>query len=194
MKEKRALKDQKVERVAFNAITKQAVTEAMKASAPDRRRAGRRLYGAPRAGLSGRLHPLPGAVAQAAGRPLRRPRAVGGAAAGLRPRARDREASCRANTGRWPRRLRRRAAKPSRRAWSAPTARRSRGSTSAPAPKPKTSGRRSRPRPFTVATGRGEAGPAQSAGALHHLDPAAGSQPQARLRAGAHHAHRAAAL
>ena len=31
MKEKRALKDQKIERVVFNAITKQAVTEAMKA-------------------------------------------------------------------------------------------------------------------------------------------------------------------
>src|SRR5689334_18811319 len=31
MKEKRALKDQKVERVVFNAITKQAVTDAMKA-------------------------------------------------------------------------------------------------------------------------------------------------------------------
>src|SRR5437660_2116640 len=30
MKEKRALKDQKIERVVFNAITKQAVTEAMK--------------------------------------------------------------------------------------------------------------------------------------------------------------------
>ena len=29
MKEKRALKDQKIERVVFNAITKQAVTEAM---------------------------------------------------------------------------------------------------------------------------------------------------------------------
>ncbi len=42
--------------------------------------------------------------------------------------------------------------------------------------------------------GRGEAGAAQSAATLHHLDDAAGSQPQARLRAGAHHARRAAAL
>jgi DNA topoisomerase-1 len=90
MKQKRALKDQKIERVTFNAITKQAVTEAMKHPAPDRRRAGRCLPGAPRAGLSGRLHALAGAVAQAAGRPLGRPRAVGGAAARLRPRARDR--------------------------------------------------------------------------------------------------------
>src|SRR5258708_12823615 len=30
LKEKRALKDQKIERVVFNAITKQAVTDAMK--------------------------------------------------------------------------------------------------------------------------------------------------------------------
>ncbi len=142
LKEKRALKDQKIERVVFNAITKQAITEAMKnprqidgalvdaymarraldylvgftlspvlwrklpgedraggvqrhhqagghgsheESAPDRRRAGRRLHGAPRAGLSGRLHPLPRAVAQAARRALGRPGAVGGTAAGLRP-------------------------------------------------------------------------------------------------------------
>ena len=41
---------------------------------------------------------------------------------------------------------------------------------------------------------RGQARPAQSAAALHHLDPAAGGEPQARLRARAHHAHRAAAL
>ena len=60
-------------------------------AAPDRWRAGRRLYGAPRAGLSGRLHALAGAVAQAAGRALGRPRAVGRAAAGLRPRTRDRK-------------------------------------------------------------------------------------------------------
>ena len=32
MKEKRALKDHKIERVVFNAITKQAVTDAMKSS------------------------------------------------------------------------------------------------------------------------------------------------------------------
>ena len=42
--------------------------------------------------------------------------------------------------------------------------------------------------------GRGEAGAAQSAAAVHHLDHAAGGEPQARLRAGAHHAARAAAL
>src|SRR5207249_2969658 len=41
---------------------------------------------------------------------------------------------------------------------------------------------------------RGQASQAQSAGALHHLDAAAGSKPQARLCARAHHARRAAAL
>ena len=42
--------------------------------------------------------------------------------------------------------------------------------------------------------GRGQAGAAQSPAPLHHLDAAAGGQPQARLRPGAHHAHRAASL
>ena len=58
--------------------------------AADRRAAGRGLSGPPRARLSRRLHAVAGAVAQAAGRPLGRPRAVGGAAARLRPRGRDR--------------------------------------------------------------------------------------------------------
>ena len=59
-------------------------------SAPDRRAAGRCLSGPPRARLSRRLHAVAGAVAQVARRPLGRPRPVGGAAAGLRPRIRDR--------------------------------------------------------------------------------------------------------
>ena len=42
--------------------------------------------------------------------------------------------------------------------------------------------------------GRGQAGAAQPASPLHHLDTAAGSQPQARLCARAHHADRAAAV
>ena len=41
---------------------------------------------------------------------------------------------------------------------------------------------------------RGQARPAQSAAALHHLDPAAGGEPQARLCARSHDARRAAAL
>ena len=42
--------------------------------------------------------------------------------------------------------------------------------------------------------GRGQAREAAPAAAVHHLDAAAGGEPQARLRACAHHAHRAAAL
>ena len=41
---------------------------------------------------------------------------------------------------------------------------------------------------------RGQARQAQPAAAVHHLDPAAGSEPQARLRARPYHADRAAAL
>ena len=65
MKEKRALKDQKIERVVFNAITKQAVTEAMKAP--------RQIDGAlvdaymARRALDYRRLPLPRALAQATG-------------------------------------------------------------------------------------------------------------------------------
>ena len=80
-----------IERVTFNAITKDAVHDRDAQPAPDRRGAGRRLSGPPRARLPRRLHALAGAVAQAAGRPLGRPRAVGRAAPRLRPRARDRD-------------------------------------------------------------------------------------------------------
>ena len=56
-------------------------------SARDRRGARRRLPGAPRARLSGRLQPLAGAVAKAAGRALGGAGAVGRVAHRLRPRA-----------------------------------------------------------------------------------------------------------
>ena len=59
-------------------------------SARPRPAADRRLPRPPRPGLSGRLHPVAGPVAQAAGQPLCRPRAVGGAAPDLRARGRDR--------------------------------------------------------------------------------------------------------
>ena len=116
------------------------------ASARHRRRAGRRLSRPPGARLSRRLHALAGAVAQAARRALGRPRAVGGAAPGLRPRARDREIRparilvAGRDAGDPARRHR------SRRAWSAPMAARSSASTSAPAPRPRRSSRRSRAR------------------------------------------------
>ena len=53
-----------------------AVTGSHRPSAPDQPGTGRRLSGPPRPGLSGRLHPVARAVAQAAGRAFGRPRAV----------------------------------------------------------------------------------------------------------------------
>ena len=91
LKAKKVLKDKRVDRVVFNAVTKEAVHDGDAPSARDRRGAGRRLSRPPRARLSRRLQPFAGAVAQAAGRALGGPRAVGGAAHRLRPRARDRE-------------------------------------------------------------------------------------------------------
>jgi hypothetical protein len=67
LQEKKALKGIKVRRITFNEITRSAVRAAM---------------AAPR--------DLAGPVAQAAGQPLGRPRAVGGAAVDLRARGRDR--------------------------------------------------------------------------------------------------------
>ena len=177
----------------FNAITKQAVLEAMKHPRAIDRRAGRCLSGPPRARLSGRLHALAGAVAQAARRPLGRPRAVGGAAAGLRPRARDREIR--------PARILvagRDAGDAARRHLRGPPGRRRRPEDPAPRHRLRRRGRGvqagARDRRLQGRLGRGEAGPAQSAAAVHDLDAAAGSEPQARLCAGAHHAARAAAL
>ena len=85
LKQKHALKGQKIERVVFNAITKQAVAEAMKNPREIDSALGRCLPGAPRARLSGRLHALAGALAQVARRALGRTCAVGGAAACRRP-------------------------------------------------------------------------------------------------------------
>ena len=151
LRNRKVLKDKPVERVVFNAITKSAVRDAMNEPARHRPGAGRRLSGAARARLSGRLQPVAGAVAQAAGRPLGRPGAVGGAAARLRPRARDRGVQSRANTGRSWRICAPPPMRPSRRGSSARTARRSPGSTSAPARRRRPSRRRSTRRPFSVA-------------------------------------------
>ena len=91
LKNKKLLKDKRVDRVVFNAVTKDAVLEAMRnpreidealVDAYLARRALDYLVG---------FNAFAGAVAQAAGRALGRPRAVGGAAHRLRPRARDRE-------------------------------------------------------------------------------------------------------
>ena len=90
LEEKRALKGVDVQRITFNEITRSAVRYADRPSARARPAADRGLPGPPRARLPGRLHPLAGAVAQAAGQPQRRPGAVRGAAPGLRARSRDR--------------------------------------------------------------------------------------------------------
>ena len=163
------------------------------APARDRCRAGRCLSGAPRARLSRRLHALAGAVAQAAGRALGRARAVGRAAAGLRPRARDREV----------RRARilvagRDARDPAQRHLRGAPGRRRRQEDPAPRHRHGRRGARVQARPRDRAVhrllGRGQARQAQSPAPVHHLDDAAGGKPQARLRAGAHDAGRAAAL
>ena len=185
---------QKIERVVFNAITKQAVPDAMKhprqidgalVDAYLARRALDYLVGFTLSPVLWRK--LPGA--RSAGR-------VQSVALRL---VCDREleiekfvAARILVAGRDPGDAARRHA--SRRGWSAPTARRSSGSTSAPAPKPKRSSRRSKPATFSVAAVEAKPARRNPHAALHHLDPAAGSQPQARLRARAHHADRAAAL
>ena len=163
-------------------------------SARDRRGAGRRLSRPPRARLSRRLQPVAGAVAQAAGRALGGARAVGGAAHRLRPRARNREIRRRANIGRSSPTC----ATAAERAFTArlvgadgkKIGRLDVGSgDEAEAFKAALEKRE-----FTVASVEGEAGQAPPLPAFHHLDPAAGGLAQARPRAGAHHADRAAAL
>ena len=83
-------KKRKIHRLTFNEITKKAVQEALKHPRADRREDGRRAAGAPRARSAGRLQDQPAALGQGPPRPERRPRAVGGAEADLRSRARDR--------------------------------------------------------------------------------------------------------
>ena len=91
LEQKKALKkDTLVERVAFNAVTKQAILTALSEPRQIDGPARFRLPRAPGARLSRRLHPVAGAVAQAAGRPLGGTRAVRRPAPRLRPRGRDR--------------------------------------------------------------------------------------------------------
>ena len=163
------------------------------AAARDRRRAGRRLSGAPRTRLPRRLHALPGAVAQAAWRALCRPRAIGDAAHHLRPRTRDRkvrppgilvarriaEDQGPGELPRAPRRRRRREARPARHQDRG-------GGQGIPG--------RARGWQLRRHQGRGEAGAAQSIPAVHDLDDAAGGLAQARLHAEPHDAARPAPL
>ncbi len=163
------------------------------APAQDRRRAGRCLSRPPRARLSGRLHALARALAQAAGRALGRPRAVGRAAAGLRPRAGNRE-------------IRRQgilvdrghAGDPAQRDLRGAPGRRRRPEDPAARHRLRRGSRslhpRSRKRSVPRRQCRSQARAPQSAAAVHHLDHAAGGLAQARLCAGHHHASCPAAL
>ena len=194
LKEKKALKAQAIERVVFNAITKTGRARGDEASA--RRSTARWSTPIWRAARSiiwsaSRSRRCCGASCRAPARPAACSRWRCGWSATASSRSRS---SSPANTGRWWPRSRRRAARRSRRASSAPTARRSSGSTSAPARRPRRFKQALESRRLHGRLGRGQARQAQSAAALHHLDPAAGSQPQARLRARPHHADRAAAL
>ena len=83
-------KKRKIHRLTFNEITKKADPGGAEAPARHRREDGRRAAGAPGARSAGRLQDQPAALGQGAPRAQRRPRAVGGAEAGLRSRARDR--------------------------------------------------------------------------------------------------------
>ena len=195
LSQRKALKGVDVKRVVFNEVTKSGGAGSVRPSARDQPRTGRRLSGAPRARLSRRLHAVAGAVAQAAGQPLGRPRAVGGAAPDLRARSRDRGLQ---GAGILDDRGRVRDARSGDRF----TARLThldgkkldkfdldeRGEGARRRRRDRCRARASRS-PRSSASRSGATRPA-----LHHLDPAAGSLAQARLRREPHHARRAAAL
>lgn len=79
-------KDTPVSRVVFNAITKSAVTEAMKNPRQVDTPAGRGVSGAPRLGLSGWLQPFAGFMAQVTRRKICGPCAIGLSAPDCRAR------------------------------------------------------------------------------------------------------------
>ena len=141
----------------------------------------RRLHGAARARLSGRFQFVAGAVAQAAGQPLGRPRPVGGAAPDLRTRGRDRglqDPRILDGRHRFRHRQESRTESPphsSRRPQAReirPRYRRASRDCQARDRAPRLLGGVDRPPP----------GAPQPTAALHHLDPAAGGFPQARRR------------
>ena len=162
-------------------------------SARARPGAGGCLSRAPRARLPGRLHALAGAVAQAAGRPLRRPGAVGRAPPDLRTRGGDRDlqaAGILVDRGRVPDRAQGAGggpADPSERHQAGALRHPRRGGGEGGAGRDRASRLRRR-------GGREEAGPAQPATALHHLDAAAGGLAQARLQRVPDDAHRPASV
>ena len=193
LKEKHALKGQKIERVVFNAITKQSIVEAMKhpreidgalVDAYLARRALDYLVGFTLSPVLWRK--LPGA--RSAGR-------VQSVALRL---VCDRELEIEKFVAREYWSLVATLATPRQRNLRGAPGRRRRPQDPAPRHRNGRRGRAIQARPRDRAVfrhlGRGETRQAQSAAAVHHLDHAAGGKPQARLRAGAHHAGRAAPL
>ena len=161
-------------------------------SARTRHGAGQGLPRPPRPGLSRRLHPLAGVVAQAAGRPLGRSGAVGRPAHRRRPRVGDRTLP---HPGVLDRRGRGR--------------RRQRSVHRPPRQAPEQAPHQVRPRRRGQRRGgprggqgrdlqdhgcRAQARSPLAAAALHHLQPATGSLTQARLQRSAHHAGRPEAV
>ena len=157
-----------------------------------RYRSDRRLSCAPCARLSRRLHALPRIVAQAAGGEIGRARPVGRAAADRRSRARDRAVPLAGilvghrddGAGRH---AVRRAPRPVGRQEARSPVDRRRGHRQARQG-------RCRGRALRGPVSRDQAGDAQPAAALHHLDAAAGGRAQARLLGQPHDADRAGAL
>ena len=193
LNEKKALKGQKVERVVFNAITKQSVTEAMKhpraidealVDAYLARRALDYLVGFTLSPVLWRK--LPGA--RSAGR-------VQSVALRL---VCDRELEIEKFVAKEYWSIVATLATPRGEAFEARLVGADGAENPAPRHRLRRAGRGSqtgaRNRDLHRCLGRGQARAAQSAAALHHLDHAAGSQPQARLCARHRHAPGAASL
>ena len=90
LRERGALENVEVHRVAFHEITKSAVLDAMQHPTRPRPQADRFVPCAARARLPSRVHPFAGALAQAPRQPLGRARAIRGAAPDLRAGSGDR--------------------------------------------------------------------------------------------------------
>jgi DNA topoisomerase-1 len=193
LEKRRAIKkDTPVSRVVFNAITKDRRDPGDGRPARCRHGTGRGLSRPPRARLPRRLQPVAGALAQAAGREIGGPRAVGRAAAHRRARDGDRGV-------------------PPREYWSVTADLDTPRGQSFEARLVSLAGKKldrydipteaeagmavKAVRPARCRShGGGQARHAQPLAALHDLDPAAGGQPQVRLRRAADHERGAAAL
>ena len=191
LKDRDAIDGVDVKRVVFHEITRRAVTEAMRHPRDLRYRPDRRLSGAPRARLPGRLHAVAGALAQAPGLALGRARAVGGAAPDLRARGRDRGVPS-AGILEHPGRVHHAAGggvpgapEPARRQEAGKVRSRRRGRRQA-------RDRGDRGARVPGRERREEAGPAPPGAAVRHRHLAAGGVAQARLRRRSDHAHRPA--